>query len=118
MVWWNAVSNTATIGTSSPITARQALMPVMLAGLCSGANGVHSSSAVMTASSILTEQANFSPPWTTRWPTASISFMEVTTPYSALVSLSMTAAMASEWVGIGRSSSKTGLPPMSGVCFR
>ena len=35
MDWWNAVSNTATIGTS-PITSRQALIPVRLGGLCSG----------------------------------------------------------------------------------
>ena len=53
--------------------------------------------------------ANFSPPCTTRWPTASISCMELTTPYSALVSLSMTAAMASECVGRGRSLVKNGL---------
>ncbi len=65
MVWWKAVSNTATIGTS-PMTALQALMPVMLAGLCSGAKGMHSSIAFMTSSLMSTEEANFSPPWTTR----------------------------------------------------
>ena len=118
MVWWKAVSNTATWGTSLPMTAVQALMPVMLAGLCSGAKGVQSSRAFMTSSVMRTEQANFSPPWTTRWPTASISLMLFTTPYSSLVSLSMTAAMASEWVGRAMSSLNTGLPPTSGVCFR
>ena len=41
-------------------------IPVMFAGLCRGAKGVHSSMASITASSIFTELANFSPPWTTR----------------------------------------------------
>ena len=42
------------------------------------------SEAIQAVSSVMTtDLANFSPPWTTRWPTASISFMEPTTPYSA-----------------------------------
>ena len=49
-----------------PITAWQALMPVMLAGLCRGAKGMHSSMAFITSSVMSTEEANFSPPWTTR----------------------------------------------------
>ena len=44
--------------------------------------------------------------------------MEETTPYCSLVSFSMTAAIASEWVGMGTSSLKTALPPTSGLCFR
>ena len=35
MVWWKAVSNTATLGVSG-IIFWQASMPWMLAGLCSG----------------------------------------------------------------------------------
>ena len=80
MVWWKAVSNTATMGVPG-ISSWQALMPMMLAGLCRGARGLHSSMAAITSSVIRTDWANFSPPWTTRWPTASISFMELMTPF-------------------------------------
>jgi len=66
MVWWKAVSNTATWGTSWPSTARQASMPMMLAGLCRGARGVQSSTACITWSVMRTELAKLSPPWTTR----------------------------------------------------
>ena len=103
MVWWKAVSNTATWGTSGPMTAEHALMPVMLAGLWRGARGMHSSRADITLPSIFTEEAKVSPPWTTRWPTAWISFMEPTTPLAGSTRASSTAWMASEWVGMATS---------------
>ena len=65
MLMPHAVSNTATIGVFD-MTARQALMPMRFAGLCSGASGVHSSIMAMTSSSISTDLVNFVPPWTTR----------------------------------------------------
>ena len=102
MVWWNAVSNTATIGTPG-MSAWHALMPMMLAGLCSGARGLHSSIAFMTSSLMSTDLANFSPPWTTRWPTASISFIEPTTPFLGSTSAFSTAWIASLWVGMATS---------------
>jgi hypothetical protein len=46
MDWWKAVSKTPIWGTSGPITVVQALMPVMLAGLWSGARGVQSFSCL------------------------------------------------------------------------
>ncbi len=81
MVWWKAVSNTATMGTPG-MTFSQAWMPVMLAGLWRGARGMHSSRAAITSPVMRTEEANFSPPWTTRWPTASISEALLITPCS------------------------------------
>ena len=76
---------------------------MMLAGLCSGASGLHSSMAAMTSSVMTTLLANFSPPWTTRWPTASISFMEATTPFCGSTSAFSTVWMASLWVGMATS---------------
>ena len=76
---------------------------------------MHSSRAAITASSILTEEANFSPPWTTRWPTASISPMLLMTPWSALVRASRTAWMASAWVGMAISN--TCLAPVAGILW-
>ena len=52
--------------TGGPRTARQASMPMMLAGLCRGARGVQSSTACITWSVMRTELAKLSPPWTTR----------------------------------------------------
>ena len=51
---------------AAPMTFLQASMPVMLAGLCRGAKGMHSRTAAITFSSIFTEEANFSPPCTRR----------------------------------------------------
>ena len=102
MVWWKAVSNTATMGTPG-MTFWQARIPVRLAGLCRGARGMQSSIAFSTASSISTDLLNASPPWTTRWPTAPISLMEEITPLSLSATASSTAWMASEWVGMGMS---------------
>ena len=47
MVWWKAVSNTATMGLSG-ITSMQASMPVMLAGLWMGAKGMQARMPRMT----------------------------------------------------------------------
>ena len=68
MVWWNAVSNTATCG-SPGRAARIASMPARLAGLCSGARWLTEPIAATTSSSTSTERVNRSPPCTTRWPT-------------------------------------------------
>ena len=68
MVWWNAVSNTATCGSPGRM-ALTASMPARFAGLCSGASRANSRIAAMTSSSTRTEALNRSPPWTTRWPT-------------------------------------------------
>ena len=67
MVWWNAVSNTATCGSPGRM-ALTASMPARFAGLCSGASRANSRIAAMTSSSTRTESLNRSPPWTTRWP--------------------------------------------------
>ena len=62
---------------SSPaMTFWQARMPVRLAGLWSGARGMQSSMALRTSSVMRTDRLKASPPCTTRWPTASISFMD------------------------------------------
>ena len=79
IVWWNAVSNTPTFGTPGS-TAFIASIPIKLAGLWRGANSLHFLIASSTSSVIITEDANFSPPWTTLCPTASISFMSLTPP--------------------------------------
>ena len=68
MLWWNAVSNTATCGRSGR-TARTASIPARLAGLCSGASGLTDPMAAITSSSTSTEAVNRAPPCTTRWPT-------------------------------------------------
>ena len=70
MVWWNAVSKTATWGSSGRM-ALIASMPARFAGLCNGASRVNSRIAAMTSSSTSVEALNRSPPWTTRWPTPS-----------------------------------------------
>ena len=72
MVWWKAVSKTATCGTSGRSVARRAVART-LGGLWSGARSKQSSIARSTSSSIRTEGVKRSPPCTTRWPTASIS---------------------------------------------
>ncbi len=56
MVWWNAVSNTATCFTPGS-TAWASRMPERFGGLCSGARSAHSSTAFTTASSMTTEAA-------------------------------------------------------------
>ncbi len=75
IVWWNAVSKTAT-----PLIFGKAfwnaLIPVRFAGLWSGAKSLTSSIAFITSSVITTLSLNFSPPWTTRWPTPSISLID------------------------------------------
>ena len=56
-----------------------------------------SSMASMHAWSMMQEAVNFSPPWSTRWPTAPISEMEEMTPCSLDRSASSTRFMASVW---------------------
>ena len=70
----------------------------------------------MTASVISTEPAKASPPWTTRWPTASISFMEPMTPFWGSTRAFSTAWMASEWVGMATSTAfRVSLPSTWGL---
>ena len=73
----------------------------MFGGLCNGAREAHSSNASITAGVINTESANFSPPCTTRWPTASISSIEEITPNSASTKISSKMRSASLWFKIG-----------------
>src|SRR5215218_9052964 len=67
MVWWKAVSNTATCGVSGKL-AMAMRMPSRLLGLCSGARGAWSAMAAMAAASSRVGSVSRSPPWTTRWP--------------------------------------------------
>src|SRR5215211_473348 len=67
MVWWKAVSNTATCGVWGKL-AMAMRMPSRLLGLCNGARGTWSAMAAMAASSIRVGAVSRSPPWTTRWP--------------------------------------------------
>src|SRR5918997_3767838 len=64
----NAVSNTATWGTSN--SPRAAWMPATAPGLCSGASGISSEISAITASVMITGSEKSGPPCTTRWPTA------------------------------------------------
>src|SRR5215212_9913905 len=67
MVWWKAVSNTATCGVSGKL-AMAMRMPSRFGGLCSGASGAWSAMAAMASASIRVGSVSRSPPWTTRWP--------------------------------------------------
>src|SRR5512132_4175547 len=67
MVWWKAVSNTATCGMSGKL-AMAMRTPSRLLGLCSGASGTCSAMARMVSSSTRVGAVSRSPPWTTRWP--------------------------------------------------
>ena len=94
MVWWKAVSNTATCGTPG-ISSPHTRIPIRFAGLCRGARSLHSSTAWITSSVITTEDANFSPPCTTRCPIAFTSFRLAIAPVFSLVRASRTIWMAS-----------------------
>ncbi len=65
IVVWKAVSKTATCGRSGR-SARAVRMPVMFAGLCSGATGTRRSTSFSTSSVITVGALNFRPPCTTR----------------------------------------------------
>src|SRR4029453_6190864 len=67
MVWWKAVSNTATWGVSGKL-ARVMRMPSRLLGLCSGARGAWSAMAAMAPASIRVGSVSRAPPWTARGP--------------------------------------------------
>ena len=108
------MSNTATIGTFGMISLQE-LIPIRFAGLWSGARSLHSSIAFITSSLMTTEDANFSPPCTTRCPTALISSSDLTMPWSGLVSASITSFTATVWFGIGVSILTLSFP--AGVCM-
>ena len=82
MLWWNEVSKAAKLNASGK-TFLKALIPIKLAGLCNGAKSAISSICSMTLSSITAEVLKYSPPATTRWPTAVISFKSFTIPNSS-----------------------------------
>ena len=99
MVWWNAVSKTATWGVPGMIFSI-ASIPFRLAGLWSGANGVHSLTFSNSSLVMSTLEANFSAPCTTRWPTASMSLKFFRQPYLASVRVSRMKAMPTVWSGM------------------
>ena len=74
-------------------------MPFRFAGLCSGASSMQSSIWSTTSSLISVERVNFSPPWTTRWPTAwmSPSALIPGTPASAETSQRSRWSSAALW---------------------
>ena len=86
---------------------------IKFAGLCNGAKSMHSSIAAFTSSVITTEPANFSPPCTTRCPTAPTSSRLLITPVFSFVKASSTNWIASVCVGIARS--ETSFSPPAGV---
>jgi hypothetical protein len=71
-VAWKAVSKTATCGASGTSSLATSI-PVRFGGLCSGASGISSLIAAVTASSMSVEARNLVPPCTTRCPTAAMS---------------------------------------------
>ena len=76
IVAWKAVSKQATAGTSTKMLLTSS-SPWSDFGWCSGARSVSSSSRRRTSASTSTGAVNSLPPWTTRWPTASIGpFLE------------------------------------------
>ena len=109
MVWLNAVSNTPTIRMSG-ISSRQAATPTRLAGLCRGARSLHSVMAWITSPVITTEPVNFSPPWTSRCPTTSISEKSFSTPRSGSTSIFNNTPTAALWSGMSTGSFRE-IPP-------
>src|SRR5215207_2146665 len=105
MVWWKAVSNTATCGVSGKL-AMAMRMPSRLLGLCSGARGAWSAMAAMAASSIRVGAVSRSPPCTTRWPMPARSPMGS----PAVSNAPKTRSNPSEWSAT-RSSTTSGSPP-------
>ena len=78
-------------------------MPFRLAGLCSGARSLHSMTMSITFWSMSTEPLNFSPPCTTRCPTALISLSDLMHPYSASTNISKMNSMPAVCSAISRS---------------
>ena len=74
-------------------------MPRMAAGLCRGASGLRSWMALTTSGVMRQLSLNFSPPWTTRWPMASISETLSMTLPAPVVIFFTTSVNASVWVG-------------------
>src|SRR5215218_9505140 len=104
MVWWKAVSNTATWGVSGKL-AMAMRMPSRLGGLCSGARGAWSAMAAMASSSIRVGAVSRSPPCTTRWPMPARSPMGSPEVSNA----AKTRSNPSEWSAT-RSSTTSGSP--------
>src|SRR5215213_11702837 len=118
MVWWKAVSNTATWGVSGKL-AMAMRMPSRLGGLCRGARGAWSAMAWMVAASTRVGAVSRSPPCTTRWPMPARSVIGPPAFSNAL----KTRSKPSEWSAM-RSSTTIGsasparwvsLPPASPI---
>ncbi len=75
-----------------------ASMPRTLGGLCRGARPKRDLKVSIVSGVILTDLVNFSPPWTTRWPTAEISLRSSISPIFGSSSVSMMSLMASRWL--------------------
>ena len=89
IVWWKAVSKTATLGTPLKIFSH-ASMPPRFAGMCKGPNFTSFWHLAMTAFVTLTESLKTSAPWSTRCPMASMS--------SGLPRSATTCSRASAWL--------------------
>ena len=77
------------------------MIPSRLGGLCKGASGEHLAMAFFVAAVIFTGAAKRDAPWTTRWPMASTSLRDFTTPHAASHRTSITALIAATWLAIG-----------------
>src|SRR5918997_2909421 len=113
----NAVSNTATWGTSN--SPRAAWMPATAPGLCSGASGISSEISAITASVMITGSEKSGPPCTTRWPTARNPTVSRSMPAS--VRAAFISVMAALWSAtppgspIRSTSPLASTPPPSGT---
>ena len=92
------MSKTPTFGTPGNIF-RQALTPPRFGGMCSGPNFTSFSHFARLFASITAESLNTSAPWRMRWPIASISLSEATTPFSGSDIAATTAFSAAAWSG-------------------
>ena len=72
MVWWKAVSKTATCGVFGS-SSRSRSMQASALGLCSGASSSHRASLARASSSTRVASQKYSPPATMRLPTASMA---------------------------------------------
>ena len=112
MVWWKAVSNTATFGTPGHAFS-QATMPSRFAGLWSGASGEHFAMPFFVAAVIFTGAAKSAAPCTTRWPIASTSLSDFRTPHAGSHRIAMTALIAATWLGMGISFTTFSAPALA-----
>ena len=72
-------------------------MPWRFAGLWSGARRAHFAIAFFAAAVTFAGSANMAAPCTTRWPIASISARDFTTPHAGSHRTDITAPIAATW---------------------